>query len=58
LGPEAINGAVNGGGDCHKEGNGAPPDNTSPEPEGIKDVENEPSNKRQKTSHGEPASEP
>ncbi|CAD6203066.1 unnamed protein product [Miscanthus lutarioriparius] len=57
LGPEAINGALNGG-DCHKEGNGAAPDNTSPEPEGIKDVENEPSNKRQKTSDGEPASEP
>ncbi|CAD6207217.1 unnamed protein product [Miscanthus lutarioriparius] len=59
LGPEAINGAVNGGGDCHKEGNGAAaPDNTAPEPEGIKEVvENEPSIKRQKTSD-EPASEP
>jgi len=34
LGPEAINGAVNGGGDCHKEGNGTAPDNTAPEPEG------------------------
>ncbi|XP_066353263.1 tRNA (guanine(26)-N(2))-dimethyltransferase 1-like isoform X2 [Miscanthus floridulus] len=57
LGPDAINGALNGG-DCHEEGNGAVPDNTAPEPEGIKDVENEPSNKRQKTSDGEPASEP
>jgi len=55
LGPEAINGAVNGGGDCHREGNGTAPDNTAPEPEGIKDdVENEPSNKRLKTSDGEP----
>jgi len=57
LGPDAINGALNGG-DCHEEGNGAAQDNTAPEPEGIKDVENEPSNKRQKTSDGEPASEP
>lgn len=57
LGPDAIKGAVNGG-DCQKEGNGAEPDSTASEPEGIKDVEDEPSNKRQKTSDGEPASEP
>ncbi|KAG0547052.1 hypothetical protein BDA96_01G046100 [Sorghum bicolor] len=58
LGPEAINGAVNGGGDCHKEGNGDAPDNTVPEPEGIKDVvENEPSNKRQKSSDGQKTSD-
>ncbi|ONL96532.1 putative tRNA (guanine(26)-N(2))-dimethyltransferase 2, partial [Zea mays] len=49
LGPDAIKGAVNGG-DCQKEGNGAEPDSTASEPEGIKDVEDEPSNKRQKTS--------
>ncbi|KAJ1297774.1 hypothetical protein BS78_01G402700 [Paspalum vaginatum] len=57
LGPEAVNGALNGA-ICQQDGNGTASDKPAPEPEGIKDAENEPSSKRQKICDGEPASEP
>ncbi|CAL4930356.1 unnamed protein product [Urochloa decumbens] len=55
LGPEAINGALNGA-VSHEDGNGAAPDKPAPEPEGIK--EDEPSTKRQKIIDDEQANEP
>ncbi|KAL6645867.1 hypothetical protein ACP70R_017475 [Stipagrostis hirtigluma subsp. patula] len=56
LGPEAINGALNGV-VSHEDGNGVVQDESAPEPEGIEDDENEPSTKRQKTGEDELASE-
>ncbi|KAK3151183.1 hypothetical protein QOZ80_3AG0242770 [Eleusine coracana subsp. coracana] len=58
LGPEAINGVVNGA-SSHGDGNGAAPDESALEHEEMKDDdENEPTTKRQKISDDEPASEP
>ncbi|KAL6649665.1 hypothetical protein ACP70R_013889 [Stipagrostis hirtigluma subsp. patula] len=56
LGPEAINGALNGV-VSHEDGNGVVQDESAPEPQGIEDDENEPSTKRQKTGEDELASE-
>jgi tRNA (guanine26-N2/guanine27-N2)-dimethyltransferase len=58
LGPEAINGVVNGA-VSHEDENGAGPDESALEHEEIKDGdENEPTTKRQKIGDDEPASEP
>ncbi|TVU47589.1 hypothetical protein EJB05_07195, partial [Eragrostis curvula] len=55
LGPDAINGVLNGD-ISHEDGNGPAPDESAPEPEEIKDDgENEPTTKRQKISDDEPA---
>lgn len=60
LGPEAINGVVNGT-SSHEDGNGAVQDESIVEHEHEEindDAENEPSTKRQKIGDDEPASEP
>nr|CAB3496360.1 unnamed protein product [Digitaria exilis] len=55
LGPEAINGALNGT-VSHEDRNEVAPDKPAPESEGIQD--DEPLTKRQKISDNEQANEP